>query len=1240
MNGKTITKLLAATLAFILTFANVAVLGITTQEAFAMSAELEEQDTAVNKASMEFDAYFIEEGEETHSKKVNIAENNEKLYLRINLAEGYLTDAKIGLQNSNFKLVETEEEIAYVESIDAENGIVKLNKINSDESVVIELPIMMNTDSNFDVQKFNSPSNIILEGTYVNTKGKEREISKEIQVYAGIKAEAEAELSQEINKYVQFDINGEKGVVLQTSIKSNLKDNILPVKQTELVIETPKINEVEPTSVVISAISTKATNDGEEKVFTSDEYTYEDGIITLLLQNQEKEDGTVSWVKDSADEIMVTYIYDEKAITETAEVELNVSSNIQKYDSEEEITSQNISEVVTLEEEIGEIVSYDIELNEEKLDKGYMETSGADNTIYVETITTNVGYSELVDGIMIEEETNYIDEKENNFPSKPLYTYTKITYENLVEMLGEDGYINILDENGEIISTLNKDNLEYDYENETTYIKLQTSKPIAEGIIKVENGREIKPLEYDKLQIKAFNSLKTSVTGNVKYQDTDLFKGIVSKDIALIEPKTTAEVSINKDTLSTSGENTEIEIQAVLDTSDKDKSLYKNPSITLEFPSYIEDLKGGKVGLLYEQGLQIGNIEKYKENGKVYIKVSLTGEQTEYNTSAVTNGTKLTIYGNAYVNELTPAIEDSIKVYIANEDSDRYETEVKIKYGAQNKVLTKNAIIGYDNENKEVKALEGTEVAQILPNADKKNAQVTLDVINSTDKKINNIEILGRIPSEGNTDIVSGESLNSTFTANMVDKITANMGIAPENVTVYYSTNEKASRENKNEWTTELQDLSEAKSYLIDLNDTEMPVGERVSFSYGIQIPEKIGGEKETHSTFAVYYNEVEEGENGEVTENNITKIEQSGDVVLETPPEVEQGEVKQGEVYQTIDNEEISANIILSTSGRQMAKDENVKEGQYIDYKVTITNKTNKEQSYNLEVSKGNGTFYGLKMVQRPDEDGTPALYAYNKLTDETLNYNFSLNPEETRETTFTLCVNEGKAGENLTSNVKITNDETLNETLSADNTIVDADLELGVNYAYNEEVDCSSDSSTEFLMYVKNISSEQLDNIKLSLKKPYILIFNQILAHKVKADGSEEMITLQAEDKGTTVEFEIPYLEAGAVCQIEMDFDTGSLPTGSNSQTIDLRLSSTYKNTTYQSNVYSRDIIQNKLYVTANMTGNKEDNYVEDGDEISYTIEISCSGIVDERFLNISDKLPAGLKAKSYTIIDAERK
>lgn len=254
MSRRTVTKAISAILAFMILFTYASILGNS-----VYAVKLEEQNTKVDKAEVEFDAYFKEGENKVHTKTIDVEKTDTKLYLDIKVDEGYIKSGNIKIENANFELKELEENVDAIQSIKKEENKIILNKINKDEPVKLEVPLQVKSDSNFDAKSLNKEAEVKLEGIYVNNKGKEIKIEKIIKLESIIDGEAKSSLSQEILKYVSFDVNGTKGVILQTAIKSKLVDNKLPVKQTKLEIEIPKVNKQEPKTITIASKSLMAT---------------------------------------------------------------------------------------------------------------------------------------------------------------------------------------------------------------------------------------------------------------------------------------------------------------------------------------------------------------------------------------------------------------------------------------------------------------------------------------------------------------------------------------------------------------------------------------------------------------------------------------------------------------------------------------------------------------------------------------------------------------------------------------------------------------------------------------------------------------------------------------------------------------------------------------------------------------------------------------------------------------------
>ncbi len=1267
MNRKMITKLLAATLAFILTFMNVILLGIYTGETYAASTELEGQSTSVKKANIEFDAYFMKEGEITHGKDIDLTTNSDTLYLAIKVDDGYLSNGTVKIENANFDIVKQEEqELELIQSINPETNTIVLNQIDKQESVVLEIPIKIKADSNFNVANLEKIAKVTLEGTYVNTKAKERAISKTIEVSTKMVAkDITANLEQDVVKYVPFDLGEQKGVILQTLIKSNVQNNILPVKQTKIEIEVPEINGEAPTTVALSSISTKATNGKNRKTFVEgQDYTYTDGKVTLTIKNEQTGSGIISWQKNSDDQILLTLVYGEEVANQIANVNLKAQSEITLYNNEENIIA-NHEKAITLQEKVGDIVSFDLELSTDKLEKGQMIVAGTTNSAYTEKWTANIG-NRNISKITIDSKTKYVDENENKYTSEPIYTYTKISRENFVSILGDEGYINIKDKSGNLIATLTKDNLEYKYEKETTYIIVETSAPKTEGVLEIENGKEIKTLEYDKAQLEMFNKINTEISGTVEKDEKIVLSAKASKDIALNTPKTVVEGSISNTNLSTQKVNEQVEIRLVLNTNDVSKSLYKNPKITVEFPSYIKNISKAKTGLLYDEELTIAktNMER-NENGNIVIELPITGEQKTFNTSSVSNGAMLVIYGDITVDELAPNFTENIKVSVKNENKSIYDTEengmgvynIPVTYASENTIITRNTISGYDETGSEVKAIGETKTAEIASKTAERKATVKIDAVNSIGHAAKDVSILGRTPFAGNKTVVTGTELNSSFTANMASKISATYGIDPNQMTIYYSDNETANvdLENaENRWVTDPSDLSTVKSYLIVLKDYEMQYGARLSFAYDITIPANVGSNMSTYSTFAVYYKVSEEVANTmfySVRENLINQVAEANSVGLTTlanaetnvdngikgatagiatTSENEAKDVAQENLpeYTQFNEDELEITIDREVSPNTKLTDTStVKQGEYIYYTLRMKNNSQTDtMTYDMEVSKQNGVFYGL-VGTGYFTDGTNS-YEYAEMERETLSHRISVKPGHTAIYKYTIIA--GSDAQTVDSIVKIKQNEEEMKVVLTSTPVTEGKIKLTTSSTSNVEQIKTSKSHIYVRSLAENISSEKLENVTVSLDVPQILSYYNIIA-----DGEKSSLL---SSEGNKVTYTIKSLDPGEKVQTDLAFRVVNFDISKEKEDISLVATSTIDNTTYYSSKYTDTILQGNTRLTAKMTGSITSDTVKDGDELTYIIEIENVGMVEEQSLSVKDMLPTGVVIKDYTIIKSD--
>ena len=872
-----LTKILATILVLTMTLANIALLGT---KSFALNSNLESQDTKTNNASVNFDAYFKDEGgNKIHTTTTDI-NSQTSIYLYVSVSEGYLKETSISINNPNFTLVSDGTNYDEIEKIDSSSNTIVLNKIRKGEQVELAIPIRTTKSEEISIDMFSKETEISINGLLVKDNSKTTKISKSIKVRAQWKGTAEINLEQGVIKYAKYQKAEEKGIVLQTKIKTSLINSNLPIEKTNIKTTIPTINGISPKKIEVTSDSTKATNGKDGSDFTTSNWNKDDKTINIEVNNTVKEN-KITWKKDNADEYILTFIYDEEAYTavetSNAKIALETEATITAYNLETtKITKEDNKEGI-LTEQVNNIIMFNVETNKE-INKGYMYTTNT--TQYNENITIDIAKEDLAEKITVQAMPNTYIVETTEKAANTVYTETKINKSNFEKILGEDGYIKIYDGNSNLISTITKEtetdeegNIIIKYNPKMETIKIETSNPKTIGKIKIENTKEI-VANNNKEEIKSYEILKTNIEGKVLIEEKELIKETKETQSVLIEPTTQVETQISNNTLSTTIENKNIEIRTILKSSDVTCKLFKNPTIKIQLPEYIDIVDFNEaVKILFTDELKI-ETGTYNPETKT-LEIKLNGEQTIYNDVSIAQGPTIVLNTNIKLKQLTPSKTDEIVTTVIN-NGEEIQTKTQINYLAPVGMVTVNTITGYNGEA-EVTSLSGSETTgKIETNTNAKTAEVKLTIINNNNNICKNIIILGRTPFEGNKGIVTGEDLGSTFTAALTSQILAQEGIDNNNVTVYYSTNENATKdlqEETNGWTTTPENLGAVKSYLIVLNNYEMPTGSLITFKYNAEIPEGLRNDEATFGTFIVYYDNVIAQE--ENTNNNLPNQEE-----------------------------------------------------------------------------------------------------------------------------------------------------------------------------------------------------------------------------------------------------------------------------------------------------------------------------------------------------------------------------
>lgn len=871
-------KIVASMLVLLIMLTNLNVIGIHIGEAIA--ANLNNQNSKTKNQNVEMDTYFLEkEDKKTYEATKNIGEEN-KIIAQITVKNsGYLKNAKIKFEEANFNILETINS-EFISHVNTQNNEIILNQIDVGESVRIEIPIEFKNSESYNPNQFSTVNKSKISGIYVDNKANQNEIEKELLLSLNWNTTSEAYVQANVSKFVPFNINEQKGLIVQTIITSVVKENSAPIKNTQLKIEIPNINNIPPKDIKVNANSMVATRGEENGVsFNENNYEIKDGIITINTQNIKDENENISWKKQGQDEYIITYIYPEEALNgNQTSLNLKVNSNITLYNANETILKANNENTIEIQEKIGNVVDFEVEMDE-NLSKGqiyanYISTEKQE-IIYNEKITANVGLASLIDQIVIEQKADtFMSEKVQGSTTyaNQNYAYYKninISKENLMKILGEEGYIKIYsgstemlamdtnmqaNENGMLELNIN----ELDINN----IKIQTSKPQTEGKLEINLQKAIKTdIGYSKKQISNFEKINAQLKMVASLNGEILVEQNAEANTNLVEPQTKIELTSNMKDLSTIVKNENIEIRAILDTTSNYNKLYTNPKIILEFPSYVEQIDIKNIELLYEDELIKEKEElKVAPDGTKILEISLKGTQTKYSKDTITGGTNILITADITTNNLTPSKEDVITMTVINEN-EQTKTNMNINFVAPIGIVTVNKISNYV-EGKEITALTSNEEATLEVQENAKNAVSEIQVINNYSNPIKNVKILGRTLAQGttNTENIS-ENLNNTLNIPMLNAIQTSNA---ENATIYYSENGNANKDinnPENAWKQEISDFSSVKSYLIELNDNgNMNVGDSVKFTYDMQVPENLNYSQTASSLYTVYFdNEQEE---------------------------------------------------------------------------------------------------------------------------------------------------------------------------------------------------------------------------------------------------------------------------------------------------------------------------------------------------------------------------------------------
>ena len=855
------------------------------------------------------------------------------------LTEGYLKDGKITINSDNFYLqtnLPKDEELAdnYIGNNIKEIG---LNQINNGTQKLIT-GIVRSGDYTYssgkanaigsNINNYSKVNSVTLTGTYVYTdeEGQEQniEISKTVDFTVDWHGRTSASISNTYqSKYIEDLIDEENGKInLTFTVNTNETRQELLLGKNHTEVEIPELNGYAPLEVVYTG-SNATTN-----------YNEETKILTLERTSTLAEDGTVTNKLSASNSYSVRVTYPLEAYTslgtDSVQLRIPASAYYEGYNNtNDEFTNPYVSNtakatiVANFQKYQGTQSRFDITVGNYvssptyryivskqkplRLYNGQSEEERDDT--YIVKWQAYIGTNSNLGSIVMKETQNDSEQVVDQFiksdsteeSMEDVTTNVGIYFSGADRMLGTDGYINVYDEETDnLLVTFTSNDWNrytssnpYRYETSVKHIRVETSNIVEnDTYLYVYNVKELddeKILEkYERAEFNELDYIKSNLVGYVggQYVETDTHQAHYEAPFSI------ATISISNNTISTQAteENDIITIRASANTSSNQVG-WVNGSFLVKLPDEMLTAELNSVEI-NNSNVSLESYELIEEDGQKFIKI-------------VTKNDKEQTYDIKIDVDLTPdpriaTTSRNIELYASNENGNDYyytaqdrfdvnnnlNTEELVNYRttsismvSPNSLLTNQTASDYDDKGSVVVSPQVADIKPVYAVVDQEQEEQTVkigvQIKNNYASTISEIEILGKIPFEGNTYVLSGSSLGSTFTTKMVDTGIEIPQDLLDTATIYYSTNENPDRDlsnGENGWQTseEVTNWDEIKTFLIDLGDYVMPTGQEYVFYYTVKIPNGLEFNQVSFSHHGVYFAlDTEDGKYRTQTEPN-----------------------------------------------------------------------------------------------------------------------------------------------------------------------------------------------------------------------------------------------------------------------------------------------------------------------------------------------------------------------------------
>lgn len=511
--------------------------------------------------------------------------------------------------------------------------------------------------------------------------------------------------------------------------------------------------------------------------------------------------------------------------------------------------------------------------------------------------------------------TEYGDTFNKNYLEKYIIN-NGLYFENVEEVLGAEGSISIFNnDTNELIKTVNVEEAKtYTAENPLIFedvikqnlkhIRIETSTvvntetKVLKVVILKEINKDLFKTDYTKEDVEDIEVLNTVLEGTLQSLSvSDESNSVITvrayDSVHLYNKTSYAEIEVETKQISTvkmlEHEKLFIKTLRINDEFDSD---WKNGRFVVEIPKEIAGIAINSITA--DNGVTVDDWELSEIDGRNVLKIKTVNDEPtlftitvdcdvtpDYKINSTTKQFKLYYY-NELANRYYNLGEDKYDVNgnTVVEENVGY-AEGDAEFVSAQELITFEKISNYKQQKQTTENGDGTTttqnvwsndttIAPYIADINNEERQATINIIldNKYKSTIENVKILGKIPFEGNSYILNGESLNTQFTTQMKSnevqgkkeliRVPAEL---KDKVVIYYSNKENATKDlndEENNWKliNELvdTDVSSIKSFLIDFQNEKVEFEKEFVFSYDVKIPDEVQNGRYGYSNHTVYY--------------------------------------------------------------------------------------------------------------------------------------------------------------------------------------------------------------------------------------------------------------------------------------------------------------------------------------------------------------------------------------------------